>query len=77
MEKVILLLTLFASLSFSAINECKTDIYFGNGILTKQQSAKDNAYLLEETIKQKFGLDYYNKHIGNVDYAYNSTWDRS
>ena len=62
---------------FSAINECKTDVYFGNGILTKEGDAEDNAKLLDEAIKQTFGLDYYKKHIGNVDYAYNSTWDRS
>ncbi len=77
MKKIILLLVVATSLVFSAINECKTDVYFGNGILTKEKDAIDNALLLRETIKQKFGLDYYNKHIGKVDYAYNSTWDRS
>ena len=73
MKKIFLLLFIFVSIAFSAIDECKTDVYFGNGILTKQQSEKDNAYLLEESIKEKFGLDYYNKHIGKVDYAYNHT----
>jgi len=73
MKKIFLLLFIFVSIAFSAIDECKTDVYFGNGILTKQQSAKDNAYLLEESIKEKFGLDYYNKHIGKVEEAYNHT----
>ena len=73
MKKIILLLLVLTSLAFSAIDEYKTDVYFGNGILTKQQAAKDNAFLLEDAIKEKFGLDYYNKHIGKVDYAYNKT----
>ena len=77
MKKIILLLVVATSLVFSAIDECKTDVYFGNGILTKEKDAIDNALLLRDTIKQTFGLDYYNRHIGKVDYAYNSTWDRS
>ncbi len=77
MKKIILLLVVATSLVFSAIDECKTDVYFGNGILTKEKDAIDNALLLRDTIKQEFGLDYYNRHIGKVDYAYNSTWDRS
>ncbi len=79
MKKIFLLFVLLVTFAFSAIDECKTDVYFGNGILTKQQSAKDNARLLEDAIIEKFGLDYYKKHIGKVDYAYNSThgtyWD--
>ena len=62
-----------SSFVFSAIDDCKTDVYFGNGILTEDSDAKDNAYLLEESIKQKFGLPYFNKKIGKVDYAYNET----
>ena len=77
MKRLLLLLVLLNSFAFSAINECKMDIYFGNGILTEDTDAEKNAGIIEKAIKQKFGLDYYNKHIGNVDYAYNSTWDRS
>ena len=73
MKKIVLLLILISTLVFSAINECKTDIYFGNGILTKEKDAIKNAGILRKAIKKKFGLDYYNKHIGKVDYAYNST----
>ena len=72
-----LLLIFLNSFIFSAIDESKIDVYFGNGILTKEGDAEDNAKLLENSIKQKFGLDYYYKHIGKVDYAYNHTWDRS
>jgi len=77
MKKIFLLLIFLSSFLFSAIDECKTDVYFGNGILTKKESAIHNAGILRKAIKKKFGLDYYNKHIGKVDYAYNSTWDRS
>ena len=74
MRKIVLLLTLFASLAFSAtINECKTDVYFGNGILTEDTGAEKNAGIIEKAIKKKYGLDYYNKHIGKVTYAYNQT----
>ena len=61
-------------MAFSAIDEYKTDVYFGNGILTKEKDAKFNAeVILKPAIIEKFGLDYYQKHIGKVDYAYNST----
>ena len=73
MKKIILLFVILTSLAFSVINECKTDVYFGNGILTEKEDAKKNAKLLDEAIKQKFGPDYYSKHIGAVTYAYNST----
>lgn len=63
--------------SFSIDNECITDVYFANGILTKRQVAKDNA---EEVLKPAILEDVYggnieefNKHIGKVDYAYNET----
>ena len=64
-------------LAFGSVDECKSDVYFGNGILTKErsaeESAEDNARLLEDAIIEKFALDYYRKHIGKVDYAYNRT----
>jgi len=40
MKKIFLFLAIFTSLAFSTIDEFKTDVYFGNGILTKQQTAK-------------------------------------
>ena len=73
MKKIILLLAILTSLAFSAIDEYKIDVYYGNGILAKEQAVRDNAFLLEDAIKQKFGLDYYHNHIGKVYYAYNST----
>ena len=74
MKKIVLFLLLFISVAFSTINECKTDIYFGNGILTVRETAKNNAFkVLKPAIIEKFGLDYYNKHIGKVEEAYNHT----
>jgi hypothetical protein len=72
MRKIILPLVLISTFAFSAIDECKTDVYFGNGILTKEKSAIDNALLLRDAIKQKLGKDY-SKRIGKVSYAYNRT----
>ena len=71
MKIILLLLTILSSFAFSAIDECKTDVYFANGILTKQRIAIRNAGILEKAIKQRLGIDYYNKNIGKVDYAYN------
>ena len=58
------------------IDEYKTDVYFGNGIVTKEKTAIYNAGILEEAIKHKFyngKTSEMKKHIGKVDYAYNRT----
>ena len=73
MRKIFLFLILISSFAFSAIDECRTDIYFANGILTSPDASKSNTELLRNAIIKKFGLDYYNKDIGKVDYAYNRT----
>jgi hypothetical protein len=72
MRKIILPLVLISTFAFSAIDECKTDVYFGNGILTKKRDAIKNAGILRKAIKQKLGKDY-SKRIGEVSSAYNST----
>ena len=53
MKKLILFLIvlLYPIVGFSAIDECKTDIYFANGILTEDWQAEANAELLETVIK--------------------------
>jgi len=73
MKKLFLLLIALTTFSFSTIADCKTDIYFGNGILTEKKDARSNAGLLRKVIIKKFGLPYFNKNIGKVDYVYNST----
>ena len=73
MQKIFLLLITLITFSFSATDDCKTDVYFGNGILTKQRTAIDNSELLRKSIIKKFGLPYFNKNIGKVAYAYNQT----
>ena len=62
MKRVYLLLTILSTLVFSAIDECKIDVYFGNGILTKQRAAIDNSELLRKEIIKKFGFSYFNKN---------------
>ena len=72
MRKILLLLILFASVSFAAIDECKTDVYFGNGILTTDKKAEDIALnTLSPAIQSLYGSEEeMKKHIGKVDYAY-------
>ena len=74
MKKIFLPLIFASTFVFSAINECKTDVYFGNGILTSPRRAYLNAEkVLKPAIIDKFDIAYYTKYIGKVDYAYNST----
>ena len=75
MRKVFLLLVLSVSFVFSAIDECKTDVYFGNGILTEKKDAIYNTFkILKPAIQEFYGTETeMRKHIGKVDYAYNST----
>ena len=74
MRKIILLLVFLVSFVFSAmIDECKTDVYFANGIMTEDLQAADNAGLLDLAIFEKMGLYYYIKHIGEVGYSCNQT----
>ncbi len=59
------------------IDEYKTDVYFGNGILTTDDDARSNAEdVLEPAIRKDIyggNEDEMYKHIGKVDYAYNRT----
>jgi formylmethanofuran dehydrogenase subunit E-like metal-binding protein len=75
MKSLLLLffLLLYPSTSFAEIDERKTDVYFANGISTKERTAIDYSDLLKKTMIDKFGMDYYNQHINKVSYAYNST----
>ncbi len=66
MKKILLFLSILPILAFSAIDERKTDVYFANGIDTKEQVAIDNSLLLEDTIKIKFGIDYFDENPGTV-----------
>ena len=62
--------------SFATIDERKTDVYFANGIKTKDEDARKNAALLEKSIKKElYGNSEIElkKHIGKVSYAYNQT----
>ena len=73
------LLPLFA---FGSVNECLTDVYFANGILTDEGNATANTILLKRAIQRDvyhLNIKDYNKNIGDVYKAYNSThgsyWD--
>jgi len=73
MKKLLIFFTVLSTFVFSAIDEYKTDVYFANGILAEKKDARDNAGILRDAIIEKLGINYYNKHIGKVDYAYNRT----
>jgi len=78
MKKLLLLILawFYPIFSFGSINECLTDVYFGNGILTDEGNATSNTHLLEVSIIRDVyngNLNEYKKHIGKVKEAYNST----
>jgi len=73
---IILIVWLYPVLSFGSINECLTDVYFGNGILTDEGNATANTLLLQKSIKDQIfhgSTSEMKKHIGKVKEAYNST----
>ncbi len=75
MKKIFLLLILVSSFVFATIDEYKTDIYFGNGILTSPRQAFDNAEnVLKPALIETLGLKAFQERIGKVDYAYNDTF---
>jgi len=79
MKKLLLLFLVwvYPVVGFSAIDECKTDIYYANGIMTKDTDAQYVAErILEPTIlKERFNDDEVEmyEHIGEVGYSYNQT----
>lgn len=54
---LIVLLTLFVTLSAQNINECKTDIYFGNGVWNSKDQAKDSIIELQYIINKEIIKD--------------------
>lgn len=78
MKKLFLFFLMLSSFAFST-NECKTDVYFANGILTTPSQARYNAYVvLQSAVMSLYGSEVeYKEHIGKVDYAYNRTLGRS
>ena len=79
MKKFITLLFawIYPIISYGTIDECKTDVYFANGILTDRIDAVQNMILLEKSIRKDIygnNEDEMYKHIGEVGYAYNHTY---
>jgi hypothetical protein len=53
MKKITALILIILSFSFALpINECKTDIYFVNGVWNTEDQARDSAKKLYQTIKE-------------------------
>ena len=74
---LLLIILFYPIVSFADIDECKTDIYFANGIDTERFEAYNNSeYVLKPAIidtTYKNNLNDYNREIGKVSYAYNQT----
>jgi len=65
MKKIILLLLLLTAFIRAEINECVTDIYFGNGVWNDYRGANNGRKALEKKILQKiYNGDYeaFKKH---------------
>ena len=78
MKKMTLILIFFSLIFASELqyDECKTDVYYANGINTKEWEAQDSLTLLEKNVRI---IIYDNnetemsKHIGKFYLAYNQT----
>jgi hypothetical protein len=76
MKKILLIFILLLNpfIALAEINECKTDVYFANGILTEEDDAEYNALeILKPAIIDLLGQEPFTQKIGKVDYAYNNT----
>jgi len=56
MKRIVLFLILIMTFAFSAINEYKTDVYFGNGIMTTYDEAFSELFY---TLKPAILYDIY------------------
>ena len=70
---LIVLLTLFVTLSAENIDECKTDIYFGNGVWNTRTQAKESGNRLQKIIKREIIKNDLNlkAKYGEVKLQYN------
>ena len=69
------LILIYSVNSSASSSICKTDIYYANGILTKDYQAKYNAeQIIEPAIKKMYTPLEYSERIGKVGYAYNETY---
>uniref|UniRef100_UPI0025E15FE1 hypothetical protein n=1 Tax=Sulfurovum sp. TaxID=1969726 RepID=UPI0025E15FE1 len=69
-------IVLFPVFGTASINECLSDVYFANGVLTNEGNASANTDLLRKTIlfdTYQGDFDKFSKQIGKVKEAYNST----
>ena len=78
MKKLLLLFLVwvYPVVGFSVIDECKTDIYYANGILAEEEDVRLNTLdLLSPIIESNiYGAEEeMKKHIGEVGYSYNQT----
>ncbi len=74
MKKTIILLILLSSFLFAEINECQSDIYYGNGIMTTKKEARHSLYrVLKPAILKKIYSDDKVKmnKLHNFDLSYN------
>lgn len=76
MKKILLFITsigLLTLLHAQPINECKTDVYYGNGVWNEYKDADDSRYELENVINDEVILSdtLLQSKYGEVKLAYN------
>jgi len=75
MYKILLTLAFWQTFLLGTMNEKKVDVFFANGILTRDEDAFLNAQsVLKPAIIDKVGIEYFNQYIEDVGYAYNNTY---
>jgi len=83
MKKFILVISVIIAFSVIAnalpINECKTDIYFGNGVWNSPEDAEKSKNILQEVIKREIikGNTMLRSKYGEVKLAYNWSADKN
>lgn len=77
MKNILIFMAIYVGISFSAcaenINECKTDIYYGNGVWNEYEVADDSRSELESLVKDEIinGNTLLQAKYGKTKLAYN------
>lgn len=71
MRKICLALLLLPCLLVAEVDERKSDVYFANGIDTKQDDAEKSAYVLRDETELDYPKSY--QSIANWKVSYNKT----
>ncbi len=71
MKKILLILLLAIGLQ-AEVNECVSDVYFGNGINTSEQDADDSIQAIQKQFKLKYPKKY--EFVNDWKVSYNHSY---